>query len=126
MRPDADGRVGLLWTEPPPWAGVRVLVFAPHSSLAFNSSDWSDALVEVDCGEIELELRDGRRIRFVAGDLLWLAGLPVRLICNDGAATAVVVAVWRRVNGVEQFSEDRRDDFPRGSRLNVRDNDDRV
>ncbi len=43
-----------------------------------------------------VECRAGGRRTFGSGDVLWLTGMGVRALHNDGAETAVLVAVSRR------------------------------
>ena len=53
-------------------------------------------LVFVRRGEIELETLAGRRCRLRRGDVLWLAGLPLRVLRNRGTEPALLVTVSRR------------------------------
>jgi quercetin dioxygenase-like cupin family protein len=74
----------------------RVVTVAPGTSLAYRSEEWRDALVVVESGEVVLEcLEEGRR-RFPAGAVLWLAGLRLVALHNEGHEAAVLVAVSRR------------------------------
>jgi quercetin dioxygenase-like cupin family protein len=75
----------------------RRVVLDPGDRRPFADAEWHDALVIVERGEIDLETRNGGRLRFIAGDILWLTGLPLRSLHNPGAETAVLVAVSRRV-----------------------------
>jgi hypothetical protein len=74
----------------------RELVLAPGDRRAYDAAEWHDALVIVKRGELDIECRAGGRMRFVAGDMLWLTGLPLRALMNDGPAPVVLVAVSRR------------------------------
>jgi hypothetical protein len=74
----------------------RTISVAPGLARAYVETDWTDSLVVVERGEIELESLDGRRQRFVRGDSLWLCGLPLRLLRNPGTEPALLVAVSRR------------------------------
>ena len=47
-------------------------------------------------GEVDIECRAGGRMRFVAGDMLWLTGLPLRALKNEGPEPVVLVSVSRR------------------------------
>jgi len=51
--------------------------------------------VVVKTGWIELETRSGVRRTFVAGDMVWLAGLPLRLFRNPGPKAALLEASTR-------------------------------
>jgi quercetin dioxygenase-like cupin family protein len=75
---------------------VRLVAVAPGGSLAYHDAEWRDALVVVERGEIELESLSGSLRSFERGDVLWLAGLPLRALHNRGHQPAVLVAVSRR------------------------------
>jgi hypothetical protein len=75
---------------------VRVVEVRPGAERAYVEAEWHDALVVVECGEIELDCRGGSRPRFAGGAVLWLGGLPVRTLRNPGPVPAVLVAVSRR------------------------------
>jgi hypothetical protein len=75
---------------------VRAVGVEPGGHRIYHEAEWSDALVVVSCGEIELECLGGTRHRFGRGDLLWLAGLPLRALHNPGREPALLVAVSRR------------------------------
>lgn len=74
----------------------RVVIVAPGGTRPFHEAEWTDALIIVDGGEIELEGLSGRRYIFGQGDLLWLVGLPLRALHNKGSEPAVLVTVARR------------------------------
>jgi hypothetical protein len=74
----------------------RELVLAPGDRRVYDAAEWRDALVVVKRGELDIECRAGGRMRFVAGDMLWLTGLPLRAITNEGHEPVVLVAVSRR------------------------------
>lgn len=76
----------------------RVTELAPGCSLSFEPLDWSGAVVVVREGVVELRLGSGVRHRFVARDVLWLAGLGVRELHNPGLDVAALVSV-RRASG---------------------------
>lgn len=92
------GGPGLSFVESalPPAFEMRTASMAPGSALAYDESEWRDALVVVDRGEIELECVHGTRLRFGRGDVLWLMGVPLRALHNPGCETVVLVAVARR------------------------------
>jgi quercetin dioxygenase-like cupin family protein len=75
---------------------VRAVGVEPGGHRVYHRTEWSDAIVLVGHGEIELECLSGERRRFRRGDLLWLAGLPLRALHNHGRERAVLVAVSRR------------------------------
>jgi hypothetical protein len=74
----------------------RELVLGPGDQRAYDEAEWHDALVIVKRGELDVECRAGGRMRFVAGDMLWLTGLPLRTLVNNGLEPAVLVSVSRR------------------------------
>jgi hypothetical protein len=73
----------------------RTVTVEPGSERAYDPAEWWDAIVVVRDGEIALECRAGHVARFKRGDILWLTGLPLRALRNDGAERAVLVAVSR-------------------------------
>lgn len=73
-----------------------VVVIAPGGSRANDDAEWQDALVVVERGQIELETASGGRQCFGRGDVLCLAGLPLRAMHNHGRKPAILVAVSRR------------------------------
>ena len=75
---------------------MRVVAVAPGNERPYDEAEWRDSLVVVERGEIDLECLGGTRRRLRCGDVLWLAGLPVRALHNDGTEPAVLVAVSRR------------------------------
>jgi len=89
-------RLGLLSRHLPAAFELRVRVLPAGSAHPVDAASWSDALVEVAQGELELELVDGERLRFRDGDVLWLEGLRVRLLRSCGPRSAVLVAIRRR------------------------------
>jgi hypothetical protein len=74
----------------------RVVAVAPGGSRVYDAVEWHDALVVVECGEVELECRGGGSERFRRGDVLWLSGLPLSALHNRGDRCVVLVAVSRR------------------------------
>jgi hypothetical protein len=74
----------------------RELVLDPGDRHAYDEAEWRDALVVVKRGELDVECRAGGRMRFVAGDMLWLTGLPLRALKNEGPEPVVLVSVSRR------------------------------
>jgi hypothetical protein len=74
---------------------VRAVGVEPGGHRIYHRAEWSDALVLVRRGEIELECLNGTRHRFGCGDLLWLTGLPLRALHNPGPEPVLLVAVAR-------------------------------
>jgi hypothetical protein len=77
---------------------LRVVAVPPGDELAYVAGDWSDAVVVVEHGEVELECLAGGRRAFACGAVLWLAGMPLRALRNPGPEPAVLSAVSRRAD----------------------------
>jgi hypothetical protein len=82
---------GRLW----PTFAARTVVLTPGSALPFAEADWSDALIVIESGELEIETINGLRRRFRAGEILWFAGLGLRVLRAGGAEPTVLKAVSR-------------------------------
>jgi hypothetical protein len=89
-------RLGLFGNAVPYAFTIRVVVVAPFGEHVYDAAEWSDALVEVEHGDLDVELRDGDRCHFGSGDVLWLVGLPISRLHNPGQEPTVLVAVSRR------------------------------
>lgn len=74
---------------------VRAVEVEPGGHRIYHEAEWSDALVAVGRGEIELEFVSGARRCFTCGDLLWLTGLPLRALHNRGREPALLLTVSR-------------------------------
>jgi hypothetical protein len=75
---------------------TRTVTIAPGGTRAYVETEWRDALVVVECGTVVVECRAGGRRTFGSGEVLWLTGIGARALHNDGAESAVLVAVSRR------------------------------
>ncbi|HEX5622739.1 MAG TPA: hypothetical protein VFX51_30210 [Solirubrobacteraceae bacterium] len=73
----------------------RTVTVEAGSERVYDPAEWFDALVVVEQGEVDLECDTGAFARFRQGDILWLAGLPVRTLRNPGPEAAVLVAISR-------------------------------
>ncbi|MGH4025946.1 MAG: hypothetical protein ACRDRV_15325 [Pseudonocardiaceae bacterium] len=93
--PGQHGRLSFLFRRLGPAFERRVIVLAPGGSRAYDEAEWRDALVVVEHGEVELECTAGGCRRFTCGEVLCLAGLPLRTLHNRGPEPAVLVAVSR-------------------------------
>jgi hypothetical protein len=80
----------------PPAFDRREIVIEPGGVLPYDALEWRDALVVVECGEIELESKSGARIRLVRGAIIWLDGLDLEELRNCGIGAAVLSSVRRR------------------------------
>jgi hypothetical protein len=74
---------------------VRVVSLEPGSERPYDEEEWRDAIVLVQRGEVELRGVSGASRSFGRGDLIWLDGVPLRLLYNPGSEPAVLVAVSR-------------------------------
>ena len=74
---------------------VRVVAVPPGGDRPYDAAEWHDALVLVQHGEIELRGVSGATRSFGRGALLWLDGVPLRVLHNPGAEPAVLLAVSR-------------------------------
>ena len=82
----------------PPAFVRREIVVPPGAERPYDPTEWVDSLVVVKDGEIELESQAGHlATTFRRGDILWLTGLPLRVLRNRGSEPAVLIAVSRRV-----------------------------
>ena len=72
------------------------ITVAPGHKRAYNETEWRDALVVLERGEIELECVGGASQSLQRGAVVWLTGLPLRALHNHGKEDAVLVAVSRR------------------------------
>jgi hypothetical protein len=82
---------GRLW----PTFAARTVVLTPGSALPFAEADWSDALIVIESGELEVETLSGLRRQFGTGEILWFAGLDLRVLRSCGTEPTVLKAVSR-------------------------------
>ena len=71
------------------------MALEPGCTLPYQEEEWRDALVTVESGEVELQMKCGRSCFFQAGDLLWFQGLPLARLHNRGDEPTVLVAASR-------------------------------
>jgi hypothetical protein len=62
---------------------------------AYEATEWHDALVVVEAGELELECVGGSRTRFGDGSVLCFQSLPLRTLRNPGRESLLLIAVSR-------------------------------
>jgi quercetin dioxygenase-like cupin family protein len=74
----------------------RVVTIAGGATRPYDESEWRDALVIVESGELDLECSAGGRRRFRPGNVLWFTGLGLVALHCAGAEPVVLVAVSRR------------------------------
>jgi hypothetical protein len=71
---------------------------APGEERVYRATEWRNALVVVERGQIELRCVDDTSWHFERGATLVLAGLPIRALCNDGTETTLIAAISRAGN----------------------------
>ncbi|TQM45912.1 hypothetical protein [Pseudonocardia cypriaca] len=74
----------------------RTVTIRPGGTRPYEEAEWRDALVVVECGAVVVECQAGGRRTFRSGEVLWLTGMGVRALHNEGQESAVLVAVSRR------------------------------
>lgn len=74
---------------------VHAVCVPPGATRAYRKEDWRDSLVLVVAGDIDLVGLSGTTHTCRAGDLIWLDGLPLRLLRNSGSAAVLLVAFAR-------------------------------
>ena len=79
----------------PSWVEVRIFAIAPRDERPYRASEWRSALVVVERGQVDLMGVDGTRLSFARGDTLFLSGLPIRALRNDGEQVALLSALSR-------------------------------
>jgi hypothetical protein len=91
---DAD-RISFLGKQCPENFRLTVVILQPHDAVEWPPVDCADALIVVERGELEVELRTGTRAWFAEGAILVLAGLPLRRLRNSGHIPLVLSALSR-------------------------------
>ena len=71
------------------------MALEPGGTLPYDEDEWRSALVTVESGEIELQMKCGRSCFFQRGDLLWFQGLPLASLHNRGDEPVVLSAATR-------------------------------
>ena len=94
--PDPSRSLSFLGQPLPSWVHRREVAIEPGGARPYDESEWRDALVVVEQGEVTLECTRGGSTTFRRGDILWLVDVPVRIMRNLGAEAAVLIAVSRR------------------------------
>lgn len=92
----SPGRLSFLDASVPSAFEVRFLVLQPGHAIAFLETEWCDALVVVERGELELEGPSGPAGRFLQGDVLCLVGLGLRTLRCLGHDPTLLAIVRRR------------------------------
>ncbi|HEX5194124.1 MAG TPA: hypothetical protein VFW09_15085 [Solirubrobacteraceae bacterium] len=87
--------VSFLGRRLPRWVQLHLLVLPPGCTHPFEPGQWRGALIIVERGAIELELRSGRRVPCAQGYIGTLSGLTLIALHNPGARSAVITGVSR-------------------------------
>jgi tellurite resistance protein TerA len=74
----------------------RTMRIDPGERRPFLASEWQDCLVVIESGQLDLEAASGARHTCRGGDILWLAGLPLSSLSNQGDQPVVITTVRRR------------------------------
>ena len=99
---DDQTPVSFLGRRLPPWVELHVVVIPPGATHPYDRDQWRGALIVVERGAIELELRSGRRLPCTQGYIGTLSGMSLVALHNAGDRPAVVTAVSRARNGQAQ------------------------
>ena len=78
---------------PPPFERREVTI--PPGGRIAPDTDWEDAIVVVEEGQIELVGRHGATLRVRQGGVLWVSRVAVRSLRNPGEVSTVLSAVRR-------------------------------
>ena len=78
---------------------VRTLILEPGDALDVHPADWSDVLVVVERGLLQIECASGTRAAFEPGAVLVLTMPALRRLHSIGTTALVLSAVSRRVDG---------------------------
>jgi len=92
---DDPDRISFLARRCPENFRLSVVIVEPRDDIEGPPVDWLDALIIVERGELEVELRSGTRAWFDEGAILVLAGLSVRRLRNSGRLPLVLSALSR-------------------------------
>ncbi|GAA3234297.1 hypothetical protein GCM10017691_30740 [Pseudonocardia petroleophila] len=98
----------------------RTVVVEPGDSRPYDSAEWSDELVVVEQGRLDLECRAGGVRSFPTGAVICLDHLGLRTLHNRGTDPTVLVAVSRRPDHHRRAREPRVVDLPARPYLGVR------
>ena len=73
-----------------------MLVVLPYETVDIDASQWTDTLLVVLSGQLEIHCRTGCSAQFEAGSVLTMTGLSVRAIRNPLPEPLVLHALTRR------------------------------
>jgi hypothetical protein len=81
---------------------IRRIALAPGVEHDTEAGEWTDSLVVVESGSVEVVCHGGSRRTFSRGDILCLSLLPLRALRNAGPNDALLIAVRRSTNAGDQ------------------------
>lgn len=87
--------VSFLGRRLPQWAQLHIVVLPAGCTHAFEPDHWRGAMIVVERGAIELELRGGRRVPCGQGYIGTLSGLTLVALHNPGGRPAVITGISR-------------------------------
>jgi quercetin dioxygenase-like cupin family protein len=90
-----DAALSFLGKPVPAGFDLQVITIEPGAQRPFVKTDWCDALVVVEQGQVALEAESGTSWHFVPGDIVFLSGLALRALHNHGDEPVVLSAVRR-------------------------------
>ena len=94
--------VSFLGRRLPRWVQLHLLVLPPGCTHPFDPGQWRGALIVVERGAIELELRSGRRVPWPQSYIGTLSGLTLIALHNPGGRPAVITGVSRATSDQAQ------------------------
>ena len=74
---------------------LRTVTLQPSDAIDFVPSDWTDSVVVVERGALEIECSTGRRATFAEGAVLVFDGLRLCRLRNAGGVPLVLSALSR-------------------------------
>jgi mannose-6-phosphate isomerase-like protein (cupin superfamily) len=77
---------------------VRIVILEPGDALELHPADWSDVLVVVERGRLQVECDDGVRADFESGAVLVLTMPELRRLHSVGREALILSAVSRRAD----------------------------
>lgn len=89
-------RVSFLHRRLPASFDLRIVVIDPGTSRPYDETEWRDALVVVEHGQVDVGHTGGDLRCFKCGDVLFLDGLSVVALRNPGNEPVVLSVVTRR------------------------------
>jgi hypothetical protein len=98
---DQDRAISFFGRRLPSWVEVRIFAIPAGRERIYDAREWRNALVVIERGEIEMHCLNGDRSRFRRGDTLFLSGLPVWALRNNGHETALLCALSRGASACE-------------------------